>query len=525
MNLDGHPDVVSVGDHGSPNFGADETGIMVWFGRGDGTFSKVQEGDFGYGGVAVGDVNGDGWPDVGWGCHHNYSSTDFGDQLIEVALGNGTGRGWQPWDDGLAQDPQFDWGMFGVDFADFDIDGDLDLVSNSFGADDGLHVYLNNGDGTWTRSWGFFGGNSAEHVFAGDINRDGYPDFVASHSGGTAYFGNGTGSFTLNDQGLPSAYEGLRGGLSAADLDGDGGMDIAFTLNGGVYAYIYDEGSETWLNWGEGLPSSGGYILTDLGDADGDGDPDLFAANSTSFTLFLNQGDGTWVQDTTVVFPGQDVSDVNALRVADLDHNGRVDVIVVYYRYTYIVYKNRLTLYLETSPASELRLVPVHPRGGEVFWAGSQTFIRWLSEVPAGSSTVRIELSTQGPSGPWELVVDELPNAGVYQWTVPDDSSDDCYLRFTVRSGSDSTVAVTQAPFTILGGSGAAREGRASRALVLGGRLLRVELPQPADLKVYDLAGSLVAEARGVKTWSWRAPKPGVYLVLAGKLRRAVLLR
>ena len=84
------------------------------------------EGDLGYGGIAVGDANNDGYLDVGYGMHHNYSSTDLGDQLIEVALGNGTGQGWMPWDDGLATAGE-DWGMFGTDFGDIDNDGDLDF--------------------------------------------------------------------------------------------------------------------------------------------------------------------------------------------------------------------------------------------------------------------------------------------------------------------------------------------------------------------------------------------------------------
>ena len=76
MNGDGNPDLVSIGDHGSPYFNTNEHGVMVWFGDGQGTWSLFQNGDFGYGGVALGDANNDGVMDVGYAMHHNYSSSD-----------------------------------------------------------------------------------------------------------------------------------------------------------------------------------------------------------------------------------------------------------------------------------------------------------------------------------------------------------------------------------------------------------------------------------------------------------------
>ncbi|KPK69847.1 hypothetical protein AMJ82_04550 [candidate division TA06 bacterium SM23_40] len=224
---DGHPDIVSIGDHGSPYINTNEHGIMVWFGDGTGTWSVYQNGNFGYGGVALGDVNNDGLMDVGYAMHHNYSGNDFGDQLIEVALGDGTGQNWQPWDDGLATNGET-WGMFGTDFADVDNDGDLDLVSNSFGAGSGVHVYLNQGDGTWVQSFGFLEGNSTDDIVFGDVNGDCNADFAAAHEYGTVYLGDGAGNYVLADGNLPPPGWVGRFGPDLGDVNNDGGDDLSY---------------------------------------------------------------------------------------------------------------------------------------------------------------------------------------------------------------------------------------------------------------------------------------------------------
>src|SRR5678816_1448167 len=54
VNGDGNVDIVTIGDHGSPNVNATEAGIMVWVNDGQGTnWSLTKQGDFGYGGVAL----------------------------------------------------------------------------------------------------------------------------------------------------------------------------------------------------------------------------------------------------------------------------------------------------------------------------------------------------------------------------------------------------------------------------------------------------------------------------------------
>jgi hypothetical protein len=453
INMDGNIDILTIGDHGSPNVGTNQHGICVWFGDGQGNFENFMFGNFGYGGISVMDVNNDGFKDVGYGMHHNYSSTDLGDQILEVALGDGTGMSWTAWDDGLATNGET-WGMFGTDFGDVDNDGDPDLVSISFGSGAGLHVYLNQGDGTWDHSFGFLDGNSNMLVEFGDFNRDGFLDFMASHQYGTIYFGDGTGDFVNNDAGLPvlGTFDARRG-ISVADVNNDGASDIAFVnSNSGVEVYYWDDGdSQSWNSISGDLPQSGNFDLTDLADMNCDGFIDLIAMGDESISIWLGDGEGNWAAETE--FTIADNANPKAFRVGgDLDQNGKPDMVMLAETGNWPSYQNHFFCFRESSPADSLFIRPQLPKGGENFYPGSVQFIRWASEVPAGgSSLVTIEASAFGQSGPWWLVAGNIPNNGEHQWTIPDYGSGEVYLKFTVIHGADSATAITPAAFRIYG--------------------------------------------------------------------------
>jgi hypothetical protein len=451
LNLDGHLDIVSIGDHGSPFINSPQHGVMVWFGDGTGQWSIVQVGDFGYGGVAVGDVNGDGLPDVGYGMHHNYSGTDLGDQLLEVALGDGTGAAWIPWDDGLATSGET-WGMFGTDFADVDADGDLDIGSISFGCCAGIHVYLNHGDGTWSQSFGFLGGNSAMEFAFGDVNGDGRADFAASHGSGTVYLGDGAGGFAPADSNLPLGP--WRRGVSLGDVNGDGRDDLAFATSSGVQVWSWANGS--WQDHSGSLATAGDTDLTQIADMDLDGHGDVVAFRPDLVRVFRGDGAAGWALAASINTP--DACGYAALRAGrDADHNGMPDIAIVSEEncQPFVGGTNRPRFYAETSAPREPFIHPVWPRGGETIVAGSVRFLGWHAAVPGGGAggPVSIELSVQGPGGPWETIASGLPNNGCYQWHVPPatPTSSACHLR--LRQQESGASAVTPQPFAILGAS------------------------------------------------------------------------
>ncbi|MCL6466523.1 MAG: T9SS type A sorting domain-containing protein [candidate division WOR-3 bacterium] len=451
INNDGNVDILSIGDHGSPYINTQEHGVMVWFGDGQGNWSLYQYGNFGYGGIAVGDVNWDGNWDVGYGMHHNYSGEDLGDDMLEVALGDGTGMMWYAWDDSLVRGGTV-WGMFNTDFADVNHDGLLDIGACSFGYGVGLRVFLNLGNGTWRKSFGLpESSNCAMEFYFRDVNRDGNPDIICAVAGPAVYFGDGTGNFYPGDSGLPRSNYGLAG-ISPGDVDNDGGDDLAFVNNTrGIEVWRWNSALRVWQNFSGNLPVADSFYATQLVDMNRDGFIDLLGLQRRAVKIWAGDGQGNWTEMASVPLNNR-IVDYEAFRAgADFDHNGYPDFALVVREGAWPNYKNYAYAFRESSPKESLRIFPVFPRGGERFWQGSVQFIDWWSEAPgAESSMVRLEFSTTGSSGPWSLIADSLPNGGRFQWLVPDSiSSSNCYIKYTVFKGGEQYSAVTARAFFI----------------------------------------------------------------------------
>jgi hypothetical protein len=450
INNDGFMDMLCIGGHGSPGVNTNSHGVMVWFGDGTGThWTLSQNGNFGYGGLAVGDVNNDGNKDIGYAMHHNYSSTDFGDQYQEVALGDGTGINWTAYDDSLGMNGE-SWGMNGTDFGDIDNDGDLDIGSIALGCCDGIHIHKNSGNGTWPESFGLLGGNSRSRIQFGDIDQDGNLDFVVTHEFGAAYFGDGTGNFVRNDSGIAIPLSFGFWEVDLADVDNDGTLELGTMVSGIIKIYKYSTITHIWQPMSAVIPSGSHYSVL-LRDFDMDGFVDLQTFKSGTINLYKGDGGTSWTQvysDSVVRL--ERAFEVNA---ADVDHNGRPDIIMLgRYPVSLVNDEVNLKLFREKTIATQLNISAVYPKGHEYFSHGSVRFIEWMSSVPTGmKGKVTLEFSDMGPTGPWYLIASGVPNNDKYQWTVPQNNSINCYIRYTLTdsiSGQTDT-AITPAPFTI----------------------------------------------------------------------------
>ena len=135
---------------------------------------------------ALGDVNGDGIPDLVVTNGNNSSSKTVG-----VLLGNGNGTFQAEQTFATAYYPQ------SVILGDVNGDGIPDLVVNQFGGNS-VSVLLGNGNGTFQTQQTFATGSSPNKVAVCDVNGDGIPDLATVNYGSNTVgilLGNGNGTF------------------------------------------------------------------------------------------------------------------------------------------------------------------------------------------------------------------------------------------------------------------------------------------------------------------------------------------
>jgi hypothetical protein len=306
VNGDGRPDIVGTNRV--------EGTVSVLLGREDG-FADVKEYDVGRAprSVAIGDLNGDGAPDL--------AVANTRDDTISVLLNQRDGSFKKQHDYPTGHRP------FVVAIADLDRDGTQDLATGDAGPIGGLtvSVLLNVGDGTFANRHAYRTPRAPISIAIGDLNGDGLPDLVTGNHlrrSVTVLLNAGHGTFAGRRSYQVGRYPGS---VAIGDLNHDGAPDLAV-------ANTRDASVSVLLNAGHGTfgekrdyPTGSSPSSVVIGDFDGDGVPDLATNDPDGWTVHIlpGKGDGSFQDLLEYPVPGSP----RVLATGDVNGDGRPDLV------------------------------------------------------------------------------------------------------------------------------------------------------------------------------------------------------
>jgi hypothetical protein len=452
FNNDGWQDLFVLG-----GFGTTSARDRLFINNGNGTFTeqaaawgvrRTQRGQ----GVAVGDVDNDGWLDIyvtvepgatGYSFNslyrnnHNGTFTDIAASSgVATAPGRTVGGGW------------------GAAFGDYNLDGNLDLAVGDWTYPlDGNVLYAGLGDGSFVNvtlqavGLSLVNSQGFSPRFA-DMNGDRYPELLwTSDFGGSKYLINNTnGTFTESTAAAGVGLDGNGMGTAVADVNGDGRPDWFVTS-------IYDTtpqpnqpgtGNMLYINQGNdhytevsqaaGVKQGGwgwGAIAEDL---DHDGLIDLantngwptpeFLADQTCVFRSLGSGPAPSFQQTAPACGVTHTAQGRGMITLDYDNDGDQDIVIFTNDGALKLYRNNLTgpdthwlrLFFDT------RATPTNaPNGYGVHvtaLAGGVTRHRWL--VGGSNYLSQSELSVHfglGSSAMVDQLRVEWPDGRISTWS------------------------------------------------------------------------------------------------------------
>jgi enediyne biosynthesis protein E4 len=328
-------------------------------------------------GVAVGDYDNDGLPDIyvtDYGhnvLYHNLGGCKFEDVTEKAGLkvgGFSTGAAWADYD----RDGHLD--LFVARYVDFDVhhlpsfDPHASGYRSFFQIPDDLlgetdYLFRNRGDGTFEDVSQRLGVNDPRKLHGmgvvwGDYDNDGWPDLFVTNDGGPNYLYHNKHDGTFEEIGLISGTALGTNGETFGNMAGDfgdfnrdGRLDLAVSRYSKQHASLYrndthssftDMATEARIDsrtippvkWGVGF-----------GDFDNDGWPDILFANGNFSSLmdaiqdevkydepilfFRNLGNGTFdeISDRTGLNNGP-LKSRRGTAFGDVNNDGNLDVVI-----------------------------------------------------------------------------------------------------------------------------------------------------------------------------------------------------
>jgi hypothetical protein len=271
------------------------------------------------------DINGDGKIDL-----VGYVRDATGLTLVAL-LGNGDGSFGAPISSRISNDTASN-GITGFTLGDLNGDGKPDVLVNAAErtACCTLYVLMNNGDGSFSAPTAPYFGDPQGNIIVGDLNNDKKLDVVVGTGGSIAVaLGNGDGTFQPTNFITNAACQTFCRNPLGGDFNGDGNLDLLFPAPGG-YQVLIGKGDGTFTT--SPVVSAGSLDffqpIGQVADFNGDGHPDVLGMFSgNSFGLMMGNGDGTFgpVFPLTVWNYVNGTTDVEPL-IADFNGDGKPDI-------------------------------------------------------------------------------------------------------------------------------------------------------------------------------------------------------
>ena len=213
--------------------------------------------------------------------------------------------------------------------ADIDADGDLDIV---LGAEHGLPTVLrNNGDGSFMEIHPFVGISGLRSFVWADVDGDGDPDAVLIDDRWKLHVFTNERSGQFKERAVPPNVP-TAGAIAAADVNGDGVLDILVAYPEGLIIRMSDKDEgQSWETAVIVRPPTVPYTLDHawrlrVADLDNNGGVDLIL---TSAPTSGNSGALVWLNDDQGNFSPLDkpVGPSMVFDAADLNGDGRLDLL------------------------------------------------------------------------------------------------------------------------------------------------------------------------------------------------------
>ncbi len=233
-----------------------------------------------------------------------------------------------------------------VAIGDIDGDDDLDLVvPDGYGLQPDA-VFVN--DGRFFSEDGAARLGTTSHAGAArlaDVDDDGDLDLFVSDLGDTPpdspgvghlYINAGTGFFTERVGSIPADLSSTGTGPVDADFfdaDTDNDLDLLIANAAGDSILLVNDGTGIFTDAGAQLPAQGGPSVhgPDVCDVDGDDDLDLWLDGGSRDgleQLLINDGNGTYSDQTHARVDGNPTADDNQVLCADVDQDGDMDAVI-----------------------------------------------------------------------------------------------------------------------------------------------------------------------------------------------------